>query len=281
MPKTALEKKWALNALTSVQEFWRESVIACRVGPEDYWRKAYEDYDEAPPNCFGVWLNKKVHESYVQFWNYTKNRQMVGNSQFWMQTQQCLGACIEIKERKDATKQIGLFDTDDNSSINLDPIYNSVLDFKKHTILGLKDISTEKSEPTKVEDSAMERFFIKKLYEPTKVEDSAMERFFIKKLYGINHRLIDDISCVFNATDIAIYEIQQGCNINLASMHLNNGILVIPYGGVDVSLRFTPKSPIYKEFTYNINNNDILHIGCVGCKRFTITPQPGQFFVAM
>ncbi|PRP74180.1 hypothetical protein PROFUN_16003 [Planoprotostelium fungivorum] len=45
---------------------------------EDYWRKAYEDYDEAPPNCFGVWLNKKeVHKSYVQFWNYTKNRQMV------------------------------------------------------------------------------------------------------------------------------------------------------------------------------------------------------------
>ncbi|PRP73628.1 hypothetical protein PROFUN_16735, partial [Planoprotostelium fungivorum] len=185
IPKTALEKKWALNALTSVQEFWRESVIACHVGPEDYWRKAYEDYDEAPPNCFGVWLNKKeVHESYVQFWNYTKNGQMVGDSQFWMQTQQCLGACIEIKERKfggarlkqciilnniiqlqntlkDATKQIGLFDTDDDSSINLDPIYNSALDFKKHTILGLKDISTEKSEPTKVEDSAMERFFIK------------------------------------------------------------------------------------------------------------------------
>ena len=127
---------------------------------------------------------KRVHESYVQFWNYTKNRQIVGNSQFWIQTQQCLGACIEIKERKvggarlkqciilnniiqlqhtlkDATKQIGLFDTDDDSSINLDPIYNSALDFQKHTILGLKDISTEKSEPTKVEDSAMERFFIK------------------------------------------------------------------------------------------------------------------------
>ena len=61
----------------------------------------------------------------------------------------------------DATKQIGLFDTDDDSIINLDPIYISALDFKKHTILGLKDISTEKSEPTKVEDSAMERFFIK------------------------------------------------------------------------------------------------------------------------
>ncbi|PRP74181.1 hypothetical protein PROFUN_16004 [Planoprotostelium fungivorum] len=106
---------------------------------------------------------------------------------------------------KDATKQIGLFDTYNNSSINLDPSYNCVR-LKKHTILGLKDISTEKSEPTKVEDSTMERFFI-------------------KKLYGINHRLIDDISCIFNATDIAIYEIQQG---------------------------FTPKSPIYKEFTYNI-----------------------------
>ncbi|PRP75696.1 hypothetical protein PROFUN_15404 [Planoprotostelium fungivorum] len=286
-PKTPLEIKWGQANLSSVQQFWMHSIKQGRVGPEEYWLQQNDDQVTNPRNLFGKVIKKdSVYASYKYTCGMFKET-AVPNNEFWKQTKAAItdssyeDTVRVIDGKKDVPVVIivdhqallkermakalnynGLFDEATPMSLVSNIFTVSTLDIKRYTIPGLIPKSSDADSPLeKQQPSNPDRSFHREDYD----NDICMSLF----------------TPIMEVTESAGYAISSGCILDLstASDGPTSGFILSPTGGVEATFTFKPKGPMYKEFDASISGDEVLYVGPVGCKRFTIVPKPGKFLL--
>ncbi|PRP74823.1 putative integrase [Planoprotostelium fungivorum] len=286
--KTSTEKQWLRDKLPSVQEFWLDSIKAERIGNDNYWAQNDPNHEVYPRNRFGIYVPKTdIYKSYVDWYGLTKESKMVAENEFWKQTWAALGGCIE-EERKttagnrltsvritsdsvnlrkalvDATGQPYLFDNIDTMVVSKDPLFNTALDIRREIVFNLSQLSIppEKRPMVAPVDQRNARF-----------QDYSKE----------GSQLIQAVSRILAVDCVHGYVAGDGCGIDFNKNpspkgHLG-GILFLPLAGTPVAFRFTPLAPVYEPFDITLDGDNVLYVGPIACKRFSIQPARNTEFL--
>ncbi|PRP75159.1 hypothetical protein PROFUN_15965, partial [Planoprotostelium fungivorum] len=96
-------------------------------------------------------------------------------------------------------------------------------------------------------------------------------------------QLIQAVSRILAVDCVHGYVAGDGCGIDFNKNpspkgHLG-GILFLPLAGTPVAFRFTPLAPVYEPFDITLDGDNVLYVGPIACKRFSIQPARNTEFL--